>query len=59
LLEHGFAQGAAVRRLLSAHGYRDVGTVRDLAGRERVSRAGVAPRRSPPPTCDSCGGRAS
>ncbi|GIX34356.1 MAG: release factor glutamine methyltransferase [Lysobacteraceae bacterium] len=37
LLEHGYQQGTAVRGLLEAAGYRQVGTVRDLAGRERVS----------------------
>lgn len=37
LLEHGFDQGAAVRRLLAEAGYADVFTVRDLEQRERVS----------------------
>ncbi|MCE5232866.1 MAG: peptide chain release factor N(5)-glutamine methyltransferase [Mizugakiibacter sp.] len=37
LFEHGFDQGAAVRALLAAHGYREVFTARDLEGRERVS----------------------
>ena len=35
--EHGFDQGEAVRTLLLGLGYRDVSTVRDLEGRERVS----------------------
>lgn len=35
--EHGFDQGEAARSLLLALGYRDVGTVRDLEGRERVT----------------------
>lgn len=37
LLEHGFAQGAAVRRWLTRCGYRNIATHRDLAGMERVS----------------------
>ena len=37
LLEHGHEQGAAVRALYRRHGWRDVATVTDLAGRERVS----------------------
>lgn len=37
LLEHGYDQGAAVRQLLCAHGYRAVTTHCDLAGHERVS----------------------
>jgi release factor glutamine methyltransferase len=37
LLEHGHAQGAAVRQLLLAAGFDDVSTRRDLADRERVS----------------------
>ncbi|WP_089686594.1 peptide chain release factor N(5)-glutamine methyltransferase [Billgrantia gudaonensis] len=36
-LEHGHAQGAAVRERLMASGYAEVTTRRDLAGRERVS----------------------
>ncbi|MFK8042449.1 peptide chain release factor N(5)-glutamine methyltransferase [Congregibacter sp.] len=36
-LEHGFAQGAAVRELLSAAGFSNVGSSRDLAGHERVT----------------------
>jgi len=40
--EHGFDQGGASRTLLRALGYRDVRTVRDLEGRERVSR-GIKP----------------
>jgi release factor glutamine methyltransferase len=36
-LEHGAAQGAAVRALLAAAGFADVGTARDLAGHERVT----------------------
>ncbi|MBX3701287.1 MAG: peptide chain release factor N(5)-glutamine methyltransferase [Dokdonella sp.] len=39
LLEHGHDQGAAVRALLAAAGCREVATVRDLAGNERVSLA--------------------
>ena len=37
LLEHGFAQGAAVRGLLEGSGYREVLTERDLESRERAS----------------------
>jgi release factor glutamine methyltransferase len=37
LLEHGFAQGAPVRKLLSRHGFIGIETHRDLAGHERVS----------------------
>jgi release factor glutamine methyltransferase len=37
LLEHGAAQGAAVRGLLEAQGYTDVATRRDLAGHERAT----------------------
>jgi len=37
LLEHGWEQGAAVRALLSAHGFEAVTSARDLAGHERVS----------------------
>jgi len=37
LLEHGYDQGAACRRLLQEAGFREVLTWRDLAGIERVS----------------------
>ncbi|MFP5397608.1 MAG: peptide chain release factor N(5)-glutamine methyltransferase [Gammaproteobacteria bacterium] len=37
LIEHGFDQGAAVRRLLNAAGFEAVATRRDLAGHERCS----------------------
>jgi release factor glutamine methyltransferase len=37
LFEHGFDQGAAVRRLLQQRGFADVATRRDLAGHERCS----------------------
>ena len=37
LLEHGWDQGDAVRELLSAAGFVDVATERDLEGRDRVS----------------------
>ncbi|MGE0485180.1 MAG: peptide chain release factor N(5)-glutamine methyltransferase [Gammaproteobacteria bacterium] len=37
LVEHGLAQGAAVRALLGEHGYGAIATHRDLAGHERVS----------------------
>lgn len=37
MLEHGWEQGAAVRALLSAAGFVQVGTERDLEGRDRVT----------------------
>ena len=37
LLEHGWTQGAAVRELLEAGGFCEVGTQRDLEERDRVS----------------------
>jgi release factor glutamine methyltransferase len=37
ILEHGFNQGMAVRRLLSQAGFKDVRTLSDLAGLDRVS----------------------
>ena len=37
LLEHGWQQGPAVRGLLHEAGYLEIGTVRDLEQRERVS----------------------
>ncbi|HZX53006.1 MAG TPA: peptide chain release factor N(5)-glutamine methyltransferase [Pseudomonas sp.] len=37
LLEHGFDQAAAVRELLSAHGFSAVESRRDLSGHERIS----------------------
>lgn len=39
LLEHGQAQGAAVRRLLECGGFTQVESVRDLAGHERITGA--------------------
>ena len=39
LLEHGWDQAARVRALLDAHGYRDIASVRDGAGHERVTLA--------------------
>ncbi len=40
LMEHGFAQGAAIRALLGATGaWREIETVRDLSGHERVTLA--------------------
>lgn len=38
LVEHGWAQGAAVRALFVDAGLGDVATARDLEGRERVTR---------------------
>ena len=37
LLEHGFDQGTAVRKLLHAKGFRNVETRQDLTGNDRVS----------------------
>ncbi|MFM6988921.1 MAG: peptide chain release factor N(5)-glutamine methyltransferase [Arenimonas sp.] len=37
LLEHGWKQGAAVRALLADVGFEEVGTERDLEGRDRIS----------------------
>ncbi len=37
LLEHGYDQGAAVRKLLLAHGFEEVGSVRDGLGHDRVT----------------------
>lgn len=37
LVEHGYAQGLAVRELLMAAGYVDVQTRQDLSGQERVT----------------------
>lgn len=37
LLEHGFGQGEAVRRLLESAGFNDVHSIRDLSGHERIS----------------------
>lgn len=39
LIEHGFEQGRAVRKLLSRFGYEAISTRKDLEGRERVSLA--------------------
>lgn len=37
LLEHGFAQADAVRRMLTAAGFDNISTRRDLAGLERIT----------------------
>jgi release factor glutamine methyltransferase len=42
-LEHGTAQGAAVRALLVARGFTHVTSHRDLAGHERVTEGKLAP----------------
>jgi release factor glutamine methyltransferase len=39
LLEHGYDQGSAVRKLLHENGFEQIETHRDLAGHERVSQA--------------------
>jgi release factor glutamine methyltransferase len=50
-LEHGYDQAAEVRALLAAVGLRDVATIRDLAGHERISvgRSAGWTRRTQPP----------
>lgn len=45
LLEHGFAQGPAVRALLTEAGYEGVRTRRDLAGHERCTGGQVPSHR--------------
>lgn len=37
VLEHGYLQGAAVRKIFAASGYSQIHSVRDLAGQERVT----------------------
>ena len=37
LFEHGYDQGPCARALLAARGFQEIVTLRDLAGRERVS----------------------
>ena len=37
LVEHGFLQGAAVRKIFAASGYSQIHSVRDLSGQERVT----------------------
>ncbi len=49
LLEHGYDQAQAVRELFAAHAFREVFSVRDLAGIERIS-GGVCPRRQTDPS---------
>ena len=39
LLEHGFLQAAAVREVFTASGYRQIHSLRDLSGLERVTVA--------------------
>ncbi len=39
VLEHGFDQGAAVRRVMEESGYQDIQTHRDLGGLERFTMA--------------------
>lgn len=45
VLEHGFDQGEAVRGILQAEGFHAIRTVRDLAGKERVTRGRKMGRR--------------
>lgn len=37
LIEHGFLQGAAVRKIFAASGYSKIHSVRDLSGQERIT----------------------
>lgn len=46
LLEHGYAQGAAVREIFGESGFVEIFTARDLEGRDRVSGA-ASPSRAP------------
>ncbi|PRD35820.1 UNVERIFIED_CONTAM: prmC [Trichonephila clavipes] len=48
LLEHGFAQAAAVRAALVAAGFTQVRSWQDLAGQDRVSGGCLPPDRLPP-----------
>jgi len=43
LIEHGYLQGAAVRKVFAASGYSQIRSVRDLAERERVTIAQYQP----------------
>ena len=45
MLEHGYEQGPAVRKIFSEAGFRDVVTHRDLAGHERVTAGQVQEER--------------
>lgn len=44
LLEHGWQQAAAVRRLLAQYRYQAIATCRDYGGNERVTLARYSPR---------------
>lgn len=39
LLEHGYNQGPRIRQILTDNNFRNVGTIKDLAGLERISIA--------------------
>jgi release factor glutamine methyltransferase len=43
LFEHGFDQAEAVQALLQGLGYREIATLQDLGGRDRVTRGRLAP----------------
>ncbi|HEC15390.1 MAG TPA: peptide chain release factor N(5)-glutamine methyltransferase [Sedimenticola sp.] len=43
LLEHGCDQGAGVRELLAGNGFESIDTLRDLAGRERITEGRIRP----------------
>ena len=43
VVEHGAAQGAAVRGLLARAGFAGIATRRDLAGHERATQGRTAP----------------
>ena len=38
-MEHGYAQGAALKVLLESHRWENVFILKDLAGRDRVASA--------------------
>jgi release factor glutamine methyltransferase len=43
LVEHGFLQGAAVRKIFAASGYSQIHSLRDVSGQERVTMAQAIP----------------
>lgn len=49
LLEHGYAQGPAVRQILQTEGFRRVGTLPDLAGQPRLTEGCTAAAETKPP----------
>lgn len=45
MLEHGYSQGEAVRKILCASGYDEIGTLKDLAGLDRVTVGRIKDKR--------------